>query len=332
MDADKNTFMSDAQWAANFPGTQAVIMEEWRARTRAASVLDKCSSTDWKGRFLHVGTTIERPVLPIIKVNDRKPGDLVKYQKLVGKSETFRINRELEVAYHIEIEDEAFSMKNLDSALNKEAHASLAERRDLKFFADAPYKCNALNCGNEAGVVSGAYDLGSALAPVKLFKTDTDARSAGGRASHCFTATEFMTFLTGALKEWPIAAQGDLRIVVPTVLQTLLINSELKYADAMGDSMSVLRKGTNYIGDIDGASIIGCNQLPMWRADVANSLPKRFLVMVLNTKAIQFVDEMIINEKMKDKDQYGYFYRTLNILDWMVDYPELMGYGIVTLG
>ena len=181
-------------------------------------------------------------------------------------------------------------------------------------------------------MVSGAYDLGSALNPVKLFKTDTDARSAGGRASHCFTATEFMTFLTGALKEWPIAAQGDLRIVVPTVLQTLLINSELKYADAMGDSMSVLRKGTNYIGDIDGASIIGCNQLPMWRADVANSLPKRFLVMVLNTKAIQFVDEMIINEKMKDKDQYGFFYRTLNILDWMVDYPELMGYGIVTLG
>ena len=102
--------------------------------------------------------------------------------------------------------------------------------------------------------------------------------------------------------------------------------------DAMGDSMSVLRKGTNYIGDIDGASIIGCNQLPMWRADVANNLPKRFLVMVLNTKAIQFVDEMIINEKMKDKDQYGFFYRTLNILDWMVDYPELMGYGIVTLG
>ena len=97
MDADKNTFMSDAQWAANFPGTQAVIMEEWRSRPRAASVLDKCSSTDWKGRFLHVGTTIERPVLPIIKVNDRKPGDLVKYQKLVGKSETFRINRELGV-------------------------------------------------------------------------------------------------------------------------------------------------------------------------------------------------------------------------------------------
>jgi hypothetical protein len=322
-DADKLHFMAGAGEAPNFPGTQAIIQDEWRRRVRAASVMDKCVSTDWKGRFKGVGTTIERPVLPIVKVNDRKPGDPVKYQDLKGESETFTINRMMDVAYHIDIEDQVFSMKNLESAANKEAQAAMAEHRDLKFFADIYSKCDSANCGANAGVVSGLYNLGTSADPIKLFKSDSKVTA----ANDC-TATEFITRLTGALKEWPAAKEGDVRIVCHSWVKTLLINSELKYANEMGDQLSVLRKGTEYIGNIDGASIIGCDQLPMW----GSGTDKMFLVMAFNTKAIQFVDEFLINEKLKDKDQYGDFYRSLSIYDWFADYPELFGYGFIQKG
>lgn len=309
--------------APNLPGTQAIIQDEWRRRVRAASVMDKCVSTDWKGRFKGVGTTIERPVLPLIKVNDRKRGDPVKYQDLKGASETFTINKMMDVAYHIDVEDDVFSMKNLESAANKEAQASMAEYRDLKFFADIFTKCDSANQGANAGVVSGLYNLGTASAPVSLKKLDSQVTG----ANDC-TATEFMTRLTATLKEWPIAKEGDIRIVCHSWVKTQLINGELKYADHMGDQMSVLRKGTDYIGDIDGASIIGCDQLPMW----GSGSEKKFLVMAFNTKGVQFVDEFLINEKLKDKDQYGDFYRSMNIYDWFADYPELFAYGYVTKG
>lgn len=333
-DADKLHFMAQPGVAPNFPGTQAIIQDEWRRRVRAASVMDKCVSTDWKGRFKGVGTTIERPVLPLVKVNSRKPGDIVSYQDLKGDSETFTINRMYDVAYHIDIEDSLFSMKNLESAANKEAMAALAERRDLDFFADIYSKCDATNTGANAGVVSGLFNLGAATTPIYLYRSDSDATTAKTRGTNPRTtaavATEYLTRGTGGLKEWPIAKEGDIRIVCHSWVKSVLINSELKYADHMGDQMSVLRKGTEYVGSLDGADIITCNSLPIWPED--SGLPKRFLVLFINTKAVQFVDEFQINEKLKDKDWYGDFYRSLNICDWFADYPELFGYGIVAMG
>ena len=183
-------------------------------------------------------------------------------------------------------------------------------------------------------MVSGVFNLGAATSPIYLYRSDSDAATARTRATDprptAAVATEFLTRGTGALREWPIAKEGDVRIVCHSCVKSLLINSELKYADHMGDQMSVLRKGTEYVGQLDGADIITCNQLPIWEA--GSGLPKRFLVMFVNNKAIQFADEFLINEKLKDKDWYGDFYRSLNICDWFADYPELFGYGIVAIG
>lgn len=318
---------------ANFPSTQQIIFEtEFRRRLRDLSVVDKVTSKTWKGRFRNTGTQIRIPCLPLVETHKRKPGDKVVYQELKGADETFTINRERDVAFHVQVEDNIFAPQNLESVVNKEARAQFSEDRDVEFFKDIYAKCHSANQGNDAGVRHGDYDLGTALAPVKLYKLDSEAASAGGAASHAFTATEFVTNLAAVIKEWPGGSQGELTILAPTCIQNRIINSELKYADHMGDQLSVLRKGVDYIGNIAGARIIGCNQLPWWRADSANSLPKRFMVMAINSQAIEYVDEVIIDENLKDKDQYGNFYRTLGIYDWFARYPELFGYAVVTLG
>ena len=54
--------------------------------------------------------------------------------------------------------------------------------------------------------------------------------------------------------------------------------------------------------------------------------------MFLNTQAFEFVDEITIDENLKDKDQYGTFYRSLGIYDWFASYPELAGYAVIALG
>lgn len=320
-----------AGFPTNFPGTQQIIYEtEFRRRLRDLSVVDKITSKSWKGRFRNVGTKITIPCLPLVETHKRKPGDPVKYQNLVGSKEEFEINRMRDCAFHVDIEDNLFAPQNLESAVNKEARAQFAEDRDLEFFADIYAKCHSANCGSEAGIRHGTYDLGTITAPVKLYKTDKEANEATG--DHNLSATEFITNLVATIEEWPGGNQGNLTVLVPTCIQNRLINSELKRADMMGDALSVLRKGVKYIGEIAGATIIGCNQLPWWKADTANSLGQRFLCMVVNSQAIEYVDEVIIDENLKDKDQYGNFYRTLGIYDWFARYPELFGYGIASLG
>lgn len=327
------TFMQQPGRGANFPSTQQIIFEtEFRRRLRDLSVVDKITSKTWKGRFRNTGTEIRIPCLPLVKTNKRKPGDRVVYQNLKGADETFKIGRERDVAFHVEVEDNIFAPQNLDSVVNVEARSQLAEDKDLEFFADIYAKCHAANCGNAAGVRHAAYDVGSALAPVYLYKTDGEAASAGGAADHRFSATEFVSFLSAMIEEWPGGSQGELTVLMPTCIQNRLLNSELKYADRMGDQCSVLRKGVKYLGDIAGAHIIGCNQLPWWNADPTNKLPKRFCCMVVNSQAIEYVDEVIIDENLKDKDEYGFFYRTLSIYDWFARYPELFGYGVCALG
>lgn len=316
---------------ANFPSTQHIIFEtEFRRRLRDLSVIDKITSKTWKGRFRNAGAQIRIPCLPLVQTNKRKPGDPVAYQDLKGSEEVFTINRERDVAFHVEVEDNIFSPMNLESAVNKEARAQLAEDRDMEFFKDIYAKCHEKNQGNTAGVRYGAYDVGSSLQPVYLYKTDGEAATAGGAAAHKFSATEFVTNLVAMIEEWPGGSQGELTVLMPTCVQNRLLNSELKYADRMGDQMSVLRKGVKYLGDIAGAHIIGCNQLPYWAA--SGSLPNRFMCMVINSQAVEYVDEVIIDENIKDKDKYGNFYRTLAIYDWFARYPELFGYGVCALG
>ena len=316
----------------NFPATQQLIFEtEFRRRLRDLSIVDKITSKSWKGRFRNTGVTIEVPCLPLIQTNKRKPGDPVTYQELKGSKETFTINRERDVAFHIDVEDNIFSPMNLESAVNKEARAQLAEDKDLEFFSDIYAKCHAANCGNKAGVRHGTYDLGSAEAPVYLYKTDGEATAAGGATSHKFSATEFVTNLVATIEEWPGGSQGELSVIAPTCILNRLLNSELKYANRMGDQCSVLRKGVKYLGDIAGAHVIGCNQLPFWAAEGSDK-PQRFCVMVVNSQAIEYADEVVIDDKVKDKDQYGEFYRTLSIYDWFARYPELFGYGVCALG
>ena len=318
---------------AAFPSTQQIIFEtEFRRRTRDLSLVDKLCSHNWKDRFRGSGVQLRRPVMPLLKSKKRRPGDPVVYQELQGKDEVFTINRERDLAFHIRIEDQLFAPQNLESKMNKEAQAQFAEDRDLEFFADAPFKAHKFNHGNTAGIKSGLYELGTSTAPLYIYKTDAEAAAARATKGHTASATEAITNMVASLEEWPGGSMGEVKVVVPTCIQNRLINSELKQADQMGDQLSVLRKGVKYIGDIAGANIIGCNQMPMWDADAGNSLPKRFLCMFLNTQAMEFVDEINIDENMKDKDQYGVFYRTLGIYDWFASYPELMGYAVITLG
>lgn len=325
------TFGGQPGVAPAFPSTQQIIFEtEFRRRTRDLSLVDKICSHNWKGRFRSSGVQIRRPVMPLLKSKKRRPGDPVVYQELQGKDEVFTINRERDLAFHIRVEDDLFCPQNLESKMNKEAQAQFAEDRDLEFFADAPFKAHHLNRGNEAGVKSGMYELGTAVNPLYIFKTDSEAAAKKASLTHTASATEAISSMVAALEEWPGGSMGEVKVIVPTCIQNRLINSELKFADQMGDQCSVLRKGVKYIGDIAGANIIGCNQLPMWGA--SGSLPKRFLCMFLNTQALEFVDEITIDENMKDKDQYGTFYRSLGIYDWFASYPELMGYAVIALG
>lgn len=105
---------------------------------------------------------------------------------------------------------------------------------DQQFFAAMVDAAHASNKGNTAGVISGAFALGT---------------SGAGVAINSSSVTKFVTSLQTVLQE-QIAADEETWCVIPPWMHWCFVNSELKNAQMMGDPKSVMRTG--FIGIING--------------------------------------------------------------------------------
>lgn len=310
----------------NFPATQQEIYEtEFRKRFRDKSILPLITNRDWEGRFRKTGTTIHVPVLPLIHTNSTVPGEKVKYQEPKGAEETFTINRERYFAFKLEDEDKIFSKLDLESPLIAEGTRQMSEDVELEFFADVPSKCHVCNQGSNAGFKSGSYNLGTATAPVTLYKNATAMGSSSGAL-----APDHLVSCINALNEMPGGLDTKPFIIIPVAVANVLQTSELKRADWMGDAESVLRKSVRFLGELNGCTVIVDNQLPIWRA--AQAANTKYLVFFGDTSAVTFADEAKVKDKLQSVEEWGEFHRSKMIYDWFVRYPERIGCSYVKIG
>ena len=316
----------DPNGQPNFPATQQEIYEtEFRKRFRDKSILPLITNRDWEGRFRKTGTTIHVPVLPLIHTNSTVPGEKVKYQEPKGAEETFTINRERYFAFKLEDEDKIFSKLDLESPLIAEGTRQMSEDVELEFFADVPSKCHVCNQGANAGFKSGSYNLGTALAPVTLYKNATAMGANSGAL-----APDHLVSCINALNEMPGGLDTKPFIIIPVAVANVLQTSELKRADWMGDAESVLRKSVRFLGELNGCTVIVDNQLPIWRA--AQAANTKYLVFFGDTSAVTFADEAKVKDKLQSVEEWGEFHRSKMIYDWFVRYPERIGCSYVKIG
>ena len=310
----------------NFPATQQEIYETtFKTRFRDKSILPRITNRNYEGKFRKKGTTINVPILPIIETHKTMAGEKVKYQEPKGASEKFTINRERYFAFKLEDEDKIFSSMDLESPLITEANRQMAEDVEKEFLADIIYKCHISNTGNTAGIRSGSYELGTSDAPVALWKNQTVQGTNVGQL-----APDFLVSCINTLNEMPGGLDTKPFIIIPTAVANVLQTSELHRADWMGDAQSVMRKSVQFLGELNGATIIVDNQLPMWAK--TNDDSAQYAIFFGDSSAVTFADEARVKGKLESVEEWGEFHRSKMIYDWFVTYPERIGTGFVTIG
>lgn len=309
----------------NFPATQQEIYETtFKTRFRDKSILPRITNRGYEGKFRKKGTTINVPILPIIETHKTVVGEKVKYQEPKGASEKFTINRERYFAFKLEDEDKIFSSMDLESPLITEANRQMAEDVEKEFLADIIYKVHASNTGKTAGIRSGSYDLGTSAAPVRLWKNQTTMGTSAGQL-----APDYLVACINALNEMPGGLDTKPFVIIPTAVANVLQTSELHRADWMGDAQSVMRKSVQFLGELNGATIIVDNQLPMWAKTTTEAA--QFAIFFGDSSAIAFADEARVKGKLESVEEWGEFHRSKMIYDWFVTYPERIGAGFVTV-
>lgn len=309
----------------NFPATQQEIYETtFKTRFRDKSILPRITNRGYEGKFRKKGTTINVPILPIIETHKTVVGEKVKYQEPKGASEKFTINRERYFAFKLEDEDKIFSSMDLESPLITEANRQMAEDVEKEFLADIIYKVHASNTGKTAGIRSGSYDLGTNAAPVRLWKNQTVMGTSDGQL-----APDYLVACINTLNEMPGGLDTKPFVIIPTAVANVLQTSELHRADWMGDAQSVMRKSVQFLGELNGATIIVDNQLPMWAK--TTSAAAQFAIFFGDSSAIAFADEARVKGKLESVEEWGEFHRSKMIYDWFVTYPERIGTGFVTV-
>ena len=335
-----NSYFGIAGGASAFPATQTVQLEkQFRKRFRDQSIMSLLTNRQWQGRFRGVGTEIKIPVLPVLHTYKTVPGQTVKYQTPKGGEETFVINRERACGLHFLEEDVQFADLNVVSPIIDEQSKVMGEDVEFEFLSDIAPKCAAANTGaaatGKAGYRTGGYAIGSSTLPTSLFKSDAAAASGSAHVTSAnkLAAPEFFAAMAATLTEQPGGKQGAWRCVIPTCVAYLLQTSELKQAELTGDAVSTLRKSVKDIGNLAGMDLIMSDKVPYSEVTGASgSAVKVFPIYALDTTAITFAEEVVIKEKLQDKDEWGDFHRSKMIYDWFVRYPERFAVGYVTVG
>lgn len=306
-----------------------LYLPELKKRFRDATLINRITNAEFKGKFKNRGTEVKVRCLPLLTTTSRRRGEVVTYQEPEAFDETFKIDRERTIALKTNTEDEMFT--DIDGWATKtmqDGGLQMAIDIEREFHEDIGSKCHVKNQGNTAGVESESYVLGTAAAPLSIYKTD--AQVAASVAAQKGNAIDFIAEMAATLAEQPGGDDVDPWCIIPVWMSSKLITSELKDASAMGDSVSVLRKGIQFLGAIAGMRIYTSNLVTKIAATEA--LPARFQVLFGDNSAITFADEATLSERLQDVKHWGQFHRSLMIYDWFVRYSERFGTAIVTRG
>ena len=296
------------------------------------TILSRNTNNEFAGEFVGQGTTLEVPVEPLVATKTRKQGDPIVYQHVNGTTEKFSVGRQAYIAFVIEREEQKFSpIGDLQGQFMAFGQAQRLPELEREYYADVYAKCADENQGNEAGYVSGSYDLGAALTPTYIYKTD--AATTSSAQTHKETAPDYMCHVVNALREQPGGENITPWIIVPTVVADRIQTSELKQADLSGDDISLVRKDIRYIGDLGGAHVYVSNLLPVIAAVEGDSaLPTRYVCLAGDNSAVTyFGDTSDIEVGLKDINVRGTFNRAFWDYEWFVRYPERLASVIVAI-
>ena len=344
-------------FATSTPASGTFIPTLWSAQLAkkfyTATVFSEIANTDWSGELKSMGDKIIINTIPSLTVNKYVVGQGLNYEVPTPSTLELTIDQGLYFAFQVNDVIEYQSKPNLMDMFSNDAsmqmkikvdstalfnltlnpsYTSLASNNSVNGAGTAPTintvtgagAATTYNSGATAGAKSGAYNLGTNLAPVALSGSN---------------AVSMLTAFSGVLDEANIP-ETDRFLIIDPLTRNLLMQSNIAQAQFMGDSQSMVRNGK--IGMIDRFTVYVSNNLPrgasggkMTSGDGSETLgavhasSARRLLVAGHKSAFTFASQITKTEQVRNPYDFGDYIRSLNIFGYKVTKADAFTYAYV---
>lgn len=269
----------------------------------AASTFADCANTDWEGDIKNMGDTVVINVIPTITVSPYTVGETLTYQVPVGSTIDLLINQGFYFAVQVSDVLEYQSKPNLMDMFTNDAAMQMKIAVDKEAWLNTFNTGAAANYGATAGVISGAYNLGTDTAPITLSTTNI------------LTTINAM----GAVLDEQNVPETDRWLVMTPYDRQVLMSSPLAQAQFMGDAKSIQRNGL--IGQIDRFTVYVSNLTPTGLAGYAwgsnttteSGALARHAIIAGHKSALSFASQINKVENIPNPNDFGQLVRGLNV-------------------
>lgn len=278
----------------------------------ATTVFGEIANTSYEGDIKNMGDKVIINNIPSITIKTYTVGQTLAYEVpapskvelVIDKAKYFGVNVSDVLEYQ--------SQPKLMDMFTSDAAKQMAIEIDRDVLLGTFDQCAAANKGATAGVISGAYNLGTDVAPLVLTSSNV---------------LQLFTALASVLDEQNVPDTDRWLVITPYVRQ-LLMSSNLAQAYITGDSQSILRNGR--IGQIDRFTLYVSNLLPSAEAGedfdtvAQDNTDKRTAIMAGHKTAITFASQIAKVESLQNPNDFGTLVRGLNVYGYKVVKPEAL--------
>lgn len=279
-----------------------LFADEFNIKYHMQTIMPRITNTKFIKELLKRGDTMTVPLLPDITIRPAVVGQDMEEQVPVPTNITITMSRAC--YYNVSLSD--VDMKQSGISLKKEfadeAVLAAEEYTEREFFDAIKTEAHPANMGNNAGVISGAYVLGStttalAITPSNVLKALMSFRRVFGEQN-----------ARNGKKTWA---------VIPEWMAGVLDNSDLKNASFVGSGESTLLSGDD-IGMLRGIALYSSNALPT--VTVGSNLCH--YIIAGNSDAVCYGAQLNESRIINPEKRFGALVQGLQVYDWKVIKPE----------
>lgn len=277
-----------------------------------ATVLAAISNTDYEGEIKEMGDKVKIRTTPDTTINDYEIGQTLTYEKLESTPTELLIDKGKYFGLKVDDIDAHQADIRLIDDWSQDAAEQMKIAVDAQVLAETTGIYNAAaadNRGATAGAVSGDINLGTAVAPLSVTKSNI---------------LDVVVDMGVVLDEQNVP-ESERKLVFPAKLAGLIKKSDLKDASLAGDGTSIFRNGR--IGMLDRFEVFVSNNLPKNTESQTN-----YVAYACQRHALTFASQMTKMETLRAESTFGDLVRGLNVYGYKVLKPEAMAQLVFTYG
>jgi hypothetical protein len=272
----------------------------------AATVLAAISNTNYEGEIKKHGDTVIIRTIPTLTIRDYEATGPITIERPSSNVIQLLIDKG---KYFAAILDDVLRVQADMDLLNMwadDASEQLKVTIDTQVLAAIPAQVDASNKGTTAGKISANINLGKATAPIRVGPAD---------ATGVVGIISLLIDMGVCLDEQNVPETGRW-VVLPAWATGMLLKSDVRAANIMGDSTSALRNGR--VGTLSRFTVYQSNLLPT----ATESTDKAFHLLAGHNSGLTFASQLTEMETLRVESTFGTLMRGLQVYGFKVLKPE----------